>query len=525
LHSTSGPPDPLEPLLARGVELQRLGRHAEALDAFREGLAMEPGHPVAHLLAGMSSLHLGRWEMGVAHAHVAAAANPHDAAAWCNLALGQRELGRSKEAGYAARTAITVGPRLANAWIAMGLVQQDAGSPDEARASFARAIELDPNLASAPLALGNLERSQGRVDAALAAYAKAQSLDPGLAEVHYNRGHLAHTVTGDIPAAIASYREAVAMRPGYAMAHHNLASALFLAGDFAAAWNEYRWRPPRLQFEERAPYEPPGAVPPPGSRLMIVAEQGLGDVLFFLRFAARLRDRGVALEFRGDRRLEGMLVRTGIFDRVSSAADDGRDPEVARVLAGDLPLLFAATERGEAPPPLALTADPERLAIARARLAAAGPPPYIGLAWRAGRAKTGPEEALLKELPLPAFGSALKETRATWISLQREPRAGERERLASHLGAPVHDFSAVNADLEDCLAFMAAIDDFAGVSNTNVHFRAGCGRGGHILVPFPYEWRWMAAGASRWFPAMRVQRQAVDGSWDDAFAQLARGLA
>ena len=502
-----------------------MGRHAEALDAFLEGLAMEPGHPAAHLLAGMSSLHLGRWEMGVAHAHVAVAADPRDAAAWCNLALGQRELGRSKEAGYAARTAIAVGPRLANAWIAMGLVQQDAGSLEESRASFARAIELDPALASAQLALGNLEQSQGRVDAALAAYARAQSLDPRLAEVPYNRGNLAHTVTGDIAAAIAGYREAIAMRPGYAIAHHNLASALFLVGDFAAAWNEYRWRPPRLQVEARTPYEPPGAIPSPGSRLTILAEQGLGDVLFFLRFAPRLRDRGVLLEFRGDRRLEGMLARTGIFDRVSAIADDGRDPQVARVLAGDLPSLLEGNERRDAPPPLALTPDPERLAIARSRLAAAGPPPYIGLAWRAGRAKTGPEDALLKELPLPGFGSALKAVRATWISLQREPRAGERELLASHLGAPVHDFSTVNADLEDCLAFMAAIDDFAGVSNTNVHFRAGCGGGGHVLVPFPYEWRWMASGPSRWFPRMRVHRQAVDGSWDDAFAQLARDLA
>ncbi len=525
MHSTPGNPDPLGPLLARGVELQRLGRHVEALDAFHEGLAMEPGHPVAHLLAGMSSLHLGRWEMGVAHARVAAAANPNDAGAWCNLALGQRQLGRSKEAGYAARTAIAVGPHLANAWIAMGLVQQDAGALDEARASLTRAIVLDPNLASAHLALGNLEQLQGHVEPALAAYAKAQALDPRLAEVPYNRGNLAHTVTGEIATAIAGYREAIAMRPDYALAHHNLANALFLVGDFAAAWSEYRWRPPRLQYEARAPYEAPAAMPSPGSRLAIVAEQGLGDVLFFLRFAPRLRDRGVVLEFRGDRRLEGMLARTGIFDRVS-AVDDGRDPEVARVLAGDLPMLLDERERGNAPPPLALTADPERVAIARSRLLAAGPPPYIGLAWRAGKAKGGAaEETLLKELPLPGFGSALKATRATWISLQREPRAGERELLASHLGAAVHDFSGVNADLEDCLAFMAAIDDFVGVSNTNVHFRAGCGRGARVLVPFPPEWRWMAEGPSPWFPAMRVHRQASDGSWNEAFAELARDLA
>ena len=509
----------------RGVELQRLGRHAEALEVFRQGLHAEPGHPAAHLLAGMSSLHLGRWELGVAHARAAAAGNPQYAAAWCNLALGERELGRNAEARAAARKAVAVDPHLANAWIAMGLVEQDAGSMDEARTSFGKSIGLDPSLASAYLCLANLDQLQGFVDAALEAYRKAQSLDPGIAEVPYNRGHLFHKVTGDIPAAIAGYREAIAIRADYANAHHNLANALLLVGDFAGAWSEYRWRPPRLQFEARSiaagrPYEPPREIPPAGSRLLIVAEQGLGDVLFFLRFAKSVRERGVLLEFRGDSRLEGMLSRTGLFAHVASNEED-----LPRVLAGDLPSMLPEKERDSAPAPLALSPDPARVSAARSRLAAAGPPPYIALAWRAGKPKTGPEESLLKELPLRELGSALKGVRATWISLQREPRPGETDALASHLGAPVHDFSGVNEDLEDCLAYMAAVDDFVGVSNTNVHLRAGCGLGGHVVVPFPYEWRWMAEGTSRWFPEMRVYRQAAGGSWDDALAQLSRNLA
>ena len=501
----------------------------EALDILRTGLETEPGHAQGHLLAGISSLHLGRWELGVAHSRAAAAADPGNAAAWCNLALGQRELGRNAAARFAARRAIAVNPGLAKGWIALGLVDQDGGARNEARASFKRALELEPNLANVYLSLGNLDQLEGSIGAALECYRKAQALDPTIAEVPYSRGHIFHKATGDIGAAIESYREAIAIRGDYAMAHHNLANALFLAGDFAQAWSEYRWRPPRLRFEARCnaagnPYDPPRVVPPAGSRLLVIAEQGLGDVIFFLRFAPRLRELGVLLEFRGDTRLHGMLSRTGLFERMVPDDEDLRDARNPAVLAGDLPLLLPEDQRSKAVPALALTAEPSRISAARARLANAGPPPYIGLAWRAGSPKTGPEEALLKELPLQELGVGLRGKRATWISMQRAPRPGEAETLASSSGATVHDFSSVNEDLEDCLAFMATLDGLVGVSNTNVHLRAGCGLGGHVLVPFPYEWRWMTTGPSRWFPSIGVYRQAPGGSWSDAFAQLSRDL-
>jgi len=72
---------------------------------------------------------------------------------------------------------------------------------------------------------------------------------------------------------------------------------------------------------------------------------------------------------------------------------------------------------------------------------------------------------------------------------------------------------AVNAELDDCLALMAASDDYVGVSSTLVHLRASAGGPARIFVAFPWEWRWMAAGDSPWFPGMKVIRQKAGGSW------------
>lgn len=493
---------------------------------FEECIRTEPGDLRAHYLAATSCLHMRRWEKGAAYSRVAAAGDPRYAAAWCNLALGLRELGKIREAGFAARRAVTIDPQLAGGWVAMGLVEQDAEAWEAAHANILRAIDLDPGLASAYVALANLEQLRGHVDTALEAYGKASALDPAIAEVPYSRGHLYHKVTGDLDAAIANYREAIALRDDFALAHHNLAHALFLTGRFAEAWAEYRWRPPRLEFEARCtaagqPYAPPAEIPPAGSRLLVVAEQGLGDLIFFLRFAPILRRRGVVLDLAGDARLEGMLTRTGLFDRFGANTEGPGDEVRPMVLAADLPLLLPADERGAFLPPLTLLAEASRITQARARLAALGPPPYIGLAWRAGQPKSGPGDSLHKEVPLERLGAALKEVDATWISIQREPRAGERETLACLLGSPVHDLSACNEDLEELLALLSVIDRYVGVSSTSVHLRAGCGGPADVLVPFPHEWRWMAQGESPWFPGIRVFRQASSGSWDDAFARLA----
>ncbi len=129
----------------------------------------------------------------------------------------------------------------------------------------------------------------------------------------------------------------------------------------------------------------------------------------------------------------------------------------------------------------------------------------------------------MKTVPLEALGAALRPIRATWISVQRLPVAGEREALAAALGGPVHDFSAANDDLEEMLALLSLVDDYIGVSNLNAHLRGAVERSMQVLVPHPPEWRWGIEGdRSPWFPGMRVLRQAQDGDWSTALASLAR---
>ena len=471
----------------------------------------DPLDLTAHSRAAIAASQREDWGRAIAHLRVALAIAPQVAESWSNLSTAMHRIGRLDDADRLAQQAIALKPALAAAWDARGLVALDRRRHDEARTFFARAIELDPRFALAHMNLGICEEAAGRDEAALASLARALQLDPSLATAHYNAGALLHK-RGRHGEAIGAYRRALALRPDDAQSHFNLALALFATGAFEDAWREYAWR--RQRREHAAVLSAEGR-----NRAAIHAEQGLGDILFFLRFAPALRERGITLDFAGDPRLHPMLGRTGLFEALARRLDEL--PEASRdvLLAGDVPS-GAAT-----PPPLALTPDAARLSAMRARLAALGTGPFVALAWRAGEPASGRIENLFKEIPLDALGTALRGTKATWLAVQRDPKPGEIDTLSRALGATVHDFSVANVDLEDALALLAAVDAYVGVSSTLVHLADGVGTRAHVAVPFPPEWRWMEAGdTSPWFPRARVYRQSADGDWSAALTRLARDL-
>jgi len=254
-------------------------------------------------------------------------------------------------------------------------------------------------------------------------------------------------------------------------------------------------------------------------------EQGIGDELFFLRFAPELARRGANLAFRGDARLCTLLERTGHFGGGCAQASVSA-PGFEAIRVGDLPGLLGADTPSEFPLALALSPDPSRIEQQRARLAAVGPAPWIALTWQAGvAAGPGEPKSRRKEVDPAALGAALRGVRGTWVSIQRSPQAGSREALQEALGAPVHDFSAANDDLEAMLALLALVRSYVGPSNTNTHLRAALGLSQGVLVPDPPEWRWLTRGdRSPWFPAMPVFRPDGNGRWESAFAALATML-
>lgn len=481
-----------------GNTLAASGRAEEALECFRRALELSPDNVDILYNIGTLCRNAGRFEEAIGFYSQVLDIAPGHVETLNNLGTVRERTGDVAEAVKLYRRAVAFDPANVHGYCNLANALRMQWALEEAERCCARALELQPDFIDGLVNLGNIRFVQGQFNAAIQAYQRTAQLAPEEPELRYSCGML-----------------------GLAL------------GDFADAWADYQSRAARCGVL-RATGVLDDALPDDiaGMTILVVGEQGIGDELFFLRCAALLKSRGARLACVCDGRIRTLLERTHLFDTLLIHGDalPSRDVTLA---AGDLPLLLdrAGWEGGrpEHARPLRLEPSPERIHAMQGYLADLGPPPYLGVTWRAGtrlsNQRTWRDLGLSKEVPLDILAPALRDFPGTIISLQRNPEVGETARLAAQIRVAVHDASAVNSDLEGMLALLGLVDEYVGVSNTNMHLMAGMGGQARVLVPNPPEWRWMAVGdESPWFPGFALYRQASDGSWHDAMARLRSDL-
>lgn len=515
---------PAEPLVwfNYGNVLRDRQRPAEALDCYERAVALAPDFTDARNNLGAALLSLERHAEAERVFRDCLERVPDDPRTLCNLASVLIDVGRFQEAEAACRTALDQDAAHPAAWRFLGAALGQQGALAASLAPLRRATELDPGDAGLAAAYGATLNDCGR---------HAEGMR-----------HLAATLI---------------RAPDEAAVHQAYATACLTRGMLAPGWDAYGTRParaplvakyPAIRFERVLPDALAGAT------VCVQREQGLGDELFFLRYAPLLRQRGARVIVRGSDKIASLLARADGIDAVVAEAADWPAAD-HYVLAGDLPHALGALpdcalppaappgypacgpdvhERlavywPTVPPALGLRPLPERVAAAAKQLATLGPGPYVGLTWRAG---TAPEDQrgggwnLHKQVPVADLAATLAGLPGTLIAVQRKPGAGELAALGAAAGRTVHDCTALNDDLEGMLALLAVLDEYVAVSNTNVHLREGAGRPSRVLVPCPAEWRWQATGRySPWFPASPTYRQTLAGSWDRALGELRDALA
>jgi len=600
----SGEPDSALEFLQRAVNQRRnnpaylgnlahayfaLKRYDEAREAFRKAARLEPGALQFRLGIANSFALQGELTSAEQLLRKLAVRFSKSPLVWFNLGNVLRDTQRAEEAIASFREAIKLDPEQVDARNSLAQLMHKMMRFEDAEREYRECLRIAPdfmvarcNLASVVMDLGRFDEAaalcrdiiraapeqplghsflgavlshQGRLLDALASTGIAAHLSPDDAKIAQT---YAATLSdsGRFSESLPWFARALALNPQLNSTHQLLAHALLGHGCFAEGWEEYIYRPwPTVFLGEHPNIKLTNTLPQDSKarHIYVVGEQGLGDELFFLRFAPLLHAAGARISYCANPKIQSLLSRSSALDQVLDSLSPPPDASDI-ILVGDLPHAVSSSPatafpspvlepsaplaRWPAriacfwplpPPPLQLTPRRERIAEMQARLAAAGPGPYIGLTWRSG---TPPREqraviwVLYKEVGIEGFTRALRETAGTFIAVQRKPQYGEVDLVANALGKPVHDFSALNEDLEGMLALLYLLDDYIGVSNTNTHLRASLGKSARVLVPSPPDWRWMMnhSKTSPWFPGFSIYRQSVQGDWQAALDQLRRDL-
>lgn len=401
----------------------------------------------------------------------------------------------------------------------------ELGRYDEAEKILSDLSETAPQDGMVWHLLGQVRQQMGRVEEALQPYQQAASLLPDSARTCIAL-HTAYAWLGRSGEAMKTLQEGARKFPDNRELCFQLGAFALSVGDWRTGWRHYHCRSSVKQHRQPIPE---GGIFPwsLGKPVRVRFDQGLGDELFFLRFLPVLHARGMIIHYTTQHKLLPLLQGNVLFGELSAARTD--EPTSWDVVVGDFPYLAGMFDKTAIPSAFCLPISEENVHGLRKELASFGRPPYLGVTWQAGSVKAGGQKGvwrkLHKEISPAVLGGLAQNWPGTVVVLQRVPREEDMATFSGALGRSFLDWTALNEDLPTMLAGLSLLDEYVGVSNTNMHLLAGISRTARVLIPYPADWRWMIEGdESPWFPGFKVYRQDRNQDWRAALDSLSADL-
>jgi hypothetical protein len=410
----------------------------------------------------------------------------------------------------------------------------DAGKALRESGRFAESVDVFQRLlADHP---GHLEARRWLADALLAqgntmvrnrpcesehCYRQAIYTWPGFFEAISNLGEVLVEQLR-LPEALAMFRTALTLRPADANTGFAYAVALLLSGDLADGWRHFEARRSMAAWHYDRRHDLPQwqeGMPLQGRHLLLMAEQGIGDVIQFTRYALVLASNGIAVTLEVPATLLPLFQSMPGLRAVITPDQPARGCDLACPLMS-LPLL-CGTALDTIPPTLPqLRIPPERIGVwhdwlgtfmgRRIGLVCSGDP----------RNPTG----AVRSVPFAALAPLFSLPNHQFVLLQIDIRDTDRVAIESapNLLRPL----GLLRDFADTAAIISQLDLVIAADTGVAHLAATLGRPVWLLLPYRPDWRWMLhRHDSPWYPKMTLYRQPSRGAWDDVVEAVRRDLA
>ncbi|MBP2276197.1 MAG: putative O-linked N-acetylglucosamine transferase (SPINDLY family) [Sphingomonas echinoides] len=211
----------------RANALADLGQNMAAIDGYDRAIVLSPRLAEAHDFRGAALARIGQFDQALISVERALAIAPDNLSALNNRANLLRDLGHLEEAVKAFDTVIQREPRNPLAYKMKAHTLIALRRYEEAIVAFERVVDLDPSDAEARCNIGTALLHLGRVDAGVGAFRATLAVDPAHVECLAN---LATVLAGQkqVEEAEALFRRCLALHPGYIEAELGLGLLLTL---------------------------------------------------------------------------------------------------------------------------------------------------------------------------------------------------------------------------------------------------------------------------------------------------------
>lgn len=466
--------------------LHGLKRDDEALASIDKALALRPGDPDALLQRGNALIALNR---------------PNDALSCFNAVL-------ERNAGHR------------DALLNRGVAHATLGHHEQALADFDAILARTPTDTETLYNRGTALIELGRYAEALLAFDNVLAASPQHLRAWTNRGRALQALNRH-EEATASFDKALAIDRNYGDAHFNAALSLLTLEDFRRGFADYEWRWKRSGMTDaRRGYRGRlwlGEFPLDRRTILLLAEQGLGDTIQFVRYAPLLAQMGANVVLEVQPELKALLSTvSGVAS--CHARGETLPPFDVYCPLGSLPLALK-TEASSVPATLPYVhTDDAQIAKWRPALETL-PGKRVALAW-AGHARHANDRN--RSIDLKLLEPLFKCEGVSFVSIQRDLRGDDASRLAQF---GITDFGPRLADMTDTAAVLALADLLVSVDTSVVHLAGAMGREAWVMLPFTPDWRWTLTNErSPWYPTMRLFRQRTPGDWPNVIATVRDAL-
>ncbi len=410
-------------------------------------------------------------------------------------------------------------PEASPALDALGAIHFDKAQFRLAMPCLRRAATLQPD-APHLFNLGVIYKSLHRYEQALSLLKRSADQSPD-AETFFKIGRtLMYMLRYE--EAVPYSEKALELEPTHREAAFDISYCNLGYGNFRQGWRTYERRTmiPWLMKKEFFSGDRWDGKPISGS-LLVGFEQGLGDLVLFIRYAHLARKLCDRLVVQAPDAIRDLILTAPGVDAIVPAG--------VRPAGYAYHIPFASL-------PLVLGVDPVStptkfpyfdLPTDKLRRAAdwlstlPGPGPRIGIVWSGNPHFIRDKQ---RSIPFQQFLSLLEVPNATFVSLQHGERADDLSR--SSVSGLIVDARERTPTFVDTATLIANLDLLICCDTSVANIAGALGKPVWVLTERLHEWRWYidANGKPAWYPSARIFPQQIAGNWSKVMALVGAAL-
>lgn len=441
---------------------------------------------------------------------------PDNYQGWFNFAYCNEIKGNNDEAIENYKYCIKLNSNKTEAYFNLANLYEKIGNSEEAVKNYKIVIELDPCQSAAYINLGNIFYKQYKNEEAISI------LSQGLnhiqdADIYTNLG-LVLLEDYRLDESLAMHIEACKLSPNDSYLHVNKSNTLFWRNNVNEAWKEYEWRFidnegkkiknffPVWQGEDLL-----------GKKILVRSEQGIGDIVQYVRYIRALKAKGGKVIFECRVNLLNLFNEIDFIDEIITSEEIERTSADYEIFLLNIPgilsidIFFYETKFPYLSVNKTLYDEIDRL-LPKEQI-------RIGFAWR-GNPKHMYD--FKRSTRLNNFLQLFRKKKFVIYNLQY-PYSLEEADIFIKEG--IYNYGNFINTMEGTIALIANLDVIITVDTAIAHIAGALNKTVWLLLAKLPDWRWgKTSERTPLYPDVHIFRQNKPGNWEFVFERLQDSL-